>query len=390
MIKHTGMVHRLPKLISSARESGATIFHSPVVIPAGEHFKPGDWDPHSYGSLEGLFVKGTWAAEFAEGVSREDGDVVLKNRTSFDAFAGTGFRELLEERNVGALFVGGFLTNVCVEETVRTASEIEGLAVYALTDGCAAKTEEEHFAATTGTLPLFSTPVTCNQAASIIREMKENGVAVAAKEEDVVSALLPVGATSKNMRASLSRRNTAGERRHTFLHAARHSAYLKYGERWMDPKLRMSIATVLHYYPEKEEADDSGFDPATPIFMMVGSQRSGSNWLRTMLSEREDLAGPHPPHILRDFFPILDKFGDLEDEANLEILVDHVCTFVESNQVTWLDKHGRPVKFDRQRVLDVSVSTVEIMRAVHKDADIDQRYYLLAIFGACNGIEPWY
>jgi hypothetical protein len=29
------------------------------------------------------------------------------------------------------------------------------------------------------------------------------------------------------------------------------------------------------------------------IFFMIGSQRSGSNWLRTMLDEREDLAGPH-------------------------------------------------------------------------------------------------
>jgi len=46
--------------------------------------------------------------------------------------------------------------------------------------------------------------------------------------------------------------------------------------------------------------------------------------LRTMLGEREDLAGPHPPHILRDFMPILGKFGDLEEEDNLEILVDHV------------------------------------------------------------------
>ena len=124
-----------------------------------------------------------------------------------------------------------------------------------------------------------------------------------------------------------------------------------------------------------------------------------------MLSEREDLAGPHPPHILRDFFPILgkfvefttwifniysntyleftyiDKFGDLEDESNLEILVDHVCTFVESNQVAWLDKHGRKVKFDRERILDVAISTIDILRTVYKDKDINQKYYLIAIFG---------
>jgi len=350
-----------------------------VVIPDGEHFKPGDWDPHSYGELEGLFIKDSWAATFGEDITPEENDIVLNNRTSFDAFAGTDFHELLEKHNVGALFVGGFLTNVCIEETIRTASEIDGLDVYALTDGCAAKTEQEHFAATTGTLPLFSTPVTCNQAKSIIFEMKEKGL-------KFVGATTPAP-TSSNARASLKRMNENGDRRHTYLQEARHSAYLKYDYTKMDPKLRLSISTLLHYYPEKEEPDDSGFDPVAPIFFMVGSQRSGSNWLRTMLSEREDLAGPHPPHILRDFFPILDKFGDLEDEENLEILVDHVCTFVESNQVQWLDKHGRPMKFDRQKILDIAVSTVHILRVVYKDKDINQKYYLIAIFDEIMNIN---
>ena len=81
--------------------------------------------------------------------------------------------------------------------------------------------------------------------------------------------------------------------------------------------------------------------------------------------------------------------GDLEDEDNLEILVDHVCTFVESNQVKWLDKHGRPVKFDRERIFDIAVSTVDILRVVHKDkdVDIDQRYYLIAIFDEIMNIN---
>ena len=59
------------------------------------------------------------------------------------------------------------------------------------------------------------------------------------------------------------------------------------------------------------------YDPASPVFFMIGSQRSGSNWLRTILNEREDLAGPHPPHILRDFVPILAKFGDVSHPEQL-------------------------------------------------------------------------
>lgn len=100
------------------------------------------------------------------------------------------------------------------------------------------------------------------------------------------------------------------------------------------------------------------FDHEAPVFFMIGSQRSGSNWLRTMLNEREDLASPHPPHILRDMMPVLDKFGDLNNTVNLSVMIDHVSTFVERNLVTWVDKHGRPILFDRDAVLwSVNLST---------------------------------
>jgi hypothetical protein len=59
------------------------------------------------------------------------------------------------------------------------------------------------------------------------------------------------------------------------------------------------------------------------VFFMIGCQRSGSNWLRTMLAEREDLIAPHPPHIMRDIAPILDKFGDLEEQTNLKVNCAH-------------------------------------------------------------------
>jgi hypothetical protein len=38
-----------------------------------------------------------------------------------------------------------------------------------------------------------------------------------------------------------------------------------------------------------------------------------------MLGEREDLIAPHPPHIMRDFIPILPKFGNLDDLPNLKV-----------------------------------------------------------------------
>ena len=52
-----------------------------------------------------------------------------------------------------------------------------------------------------------------------------------------------------------------------------------------------------------------------------------------------------------------------------------------SRTVPRLDKHGRKVKFDRERILDLAISTVDILRMVHTEKDINQKYYLIAIFG---------
>ena len=64
------------------------------------------------------------------------------------------------------------------------------------------------------------------------------------------------------------------------------------------------------------------------VFFMIGCQRSGSNWLRTMLGEREDLIAPHPPHIMRDFMPRLGRYGDLSVQGNLRVCF---CRMLHSN-----------------------------------------------------------
>jgi len=132
-----------------------------------------------------------------------------------------------------------------------------------------------------------------------------------------------------------------------------------------------------------------------PVFFMIGSQRSGSNWLRTMLDQREDLVGPHPPHVMREFMPLISKFGDLSQEDNFKILVDHVCTFVERNQVPWNDKYGLPIIFSRKTVYDQAKESCERIK-LQEEGDLDNELYLLSIFDAlmdffadANGKELW-
>ena len=43
------------------------------------------------------------------------------------------------------------------------------------------------------------------------------------------------------------------------------------------------------------------------FFQFIGTQRSGSNLLRLMLNQLEGIYAPHPPHILKTFYPLNTK-----------------------------------------------------------------------------------
>mmetsp|Transcript_10958 Transcript_10958/g.15370 ORF Transcript_10958/g.15370 Transcript_10958/m.15370 type:complete len:411 (-) Transcript_10958:821-2053(-) len=138
-----------------------------------------------------------------------------------------------------------------------------------------------------------------------------------------------------------------------------------------------------------------------PVFFMIGSQRSGSNWLRTMIDEREDVAGPHPPHIMRDFMPNITKFGPLDNDNNYRVLVDHVCAFVERNQVPWTDMHETNIQFPRNYIFCIAKESCERLlqnRHAHNQdpKPLEHGLYLLSIFDAImchytkvNGKRVW-
>jgi hypothetical protein len=67
----------------------------------------------------------------------------------------------------------------------------------------------------------------------------------------------------------------------------------------------------------------------------IGTQRSGSNLLRIMLDQFPEVFGPHPPHILITFYPLLKYYGDLEDTSNFKKLIEDICRLVEVNPVPW-------------------------------------------------------
>ncbi|MEN8125827.1 MAG: sulfotransferase [Bacteroidota bacterium] len=90
---------------------------------------------------------------------------------------------------------------------------------------------------------------------------------------------------------------------------------------------------------------------------IIGTQRSGSNLLRVMLNQINEVDAPHPPHILKRFFPLLPKYGDLNIEENFEKLIEDICKLVELNPVPWkgitLDKNDIKSKCKTRTLVEV-------------------------------------
>lgn len=68
---------------------------------------------------------------------------------------------------------------------------------------------------------------------------------------------------------------------------------------------------------------------------IIGTQRSGSNLLRLILNQFDEISAPHPPHVLKTFGALLDAYGDLNNDNNFKLLARDIADFVNANPVSW-------------------------------------------------------
>ena len=68
---------------------------------------------------------------------------------------------------------------------------------------------------------------------------------------------------------------------------------------------------------------------------IIGTQRSGSNLLRLMINQFEEVSAPHPPHVLRTFVPLVELYGNLNVKENFFLLAKDIVDFVNANPVLW-------------------------------------------------------
>lgn len=88
------------------------------------------------------FRKGTWGGEIVDELKPTEKDIVVEGKRTLDAFHSTNLDFILRVNRIKNVAFCGFLTNVCVEGTARSAYD-KGYKVFLLKDCCAALSAEE-------------------------------------------------------------------------------------------------------------------------------------------------------------------------------------------------------------------------------------------------------
>jgi nicotinamidase-related amidase len=158
----TGMLGNTKRVVAAARSAGATIMHAPITFAEGYN----ELSSHPYGILKGVvdgnaFVKGSWGAAIVDDLKPAAGDILIEGKRGLDTFASTNLDFILRSKGIRTIVLGGFLTNCCVESTMRSGYE-NGYRVITLNDCTAATSHEEHDNALAYDFPMFSQPMSAD------------------------------------------------------------------------------------------------------------------------------------------------------------------------------------------------------------------------------------
>mmetsp|Transcript_15029 Transcript_15029/g.32736 ORF Transcript_15029/g.32736 Transcript_15029/m.32736 type:complete len:268 (+) Transcript_15029:153-956(+) len=157
------------KTMDVARMVGCTIIHVPIAFEDGHKEISGN----PYGILQAIkegktFKAGEWGSAICDTMKPGPTDLICKGKSGLCAFHSTNLDFLLRQNGIKNVVLGGFLTNCCVESTMRTAYE-HGYQVFTLKDCCAATSVEGQEAAFTHTFGMFSVPTTSDEIVAAVQ-----------------------------------------------------------------------------------------------------------------------------------------------------------------------------------------------------------------------------
>jgi len=159
VMESTHMLANTVETVKKARELGITIIYEPITFTDDYH----ELSPQPYGILKGVvdsrsFRKGSWGAEIVDVLKPHTEDIIIEGKRGLCGFESTNLDFILRSRGITNIALGGFLTNCCVESTMRTGYE-KGYNVITLKDCTATLSEEEQRLAVEKNYPMFSRPM---------------------------------------------------------------------------------------------------------------------------------------------------------------------------------------------------------------------------------------
>lgn len=135
------VIPNLVRLIAASRAAGVEVIYTVM-----ENLTRDGRDRSLDYKLSDFFIaKGSWEARVIDAIRPGEDEIVLP-KTSSSLFNSTNLDYLLRNIGIEDLVVTGFLTDQCIDHTVKDGAD-RGYYVTCLTDGCMANTHERHEAA---------------------------------------------------------------------------------------------------------------------------------------------------------------------------------------------------------------------------------------------------
>jgi nicotinamidase-related amidase len=195
VMQSTNMLAHTVKVANAARAAGAAVMH--VAISFADGYRELG---HPYGILKDVadnqaFRKDTWGAAIVEVLKPQPDDIVIEGKRGLDAFASTNLDFILRHKGIRTVALAGFLTNVCVESTMRSAYE-RGFDVVTLKDCTATLSQAAQDAALAHSFEVFSHPMNHDEFLKRLAPPRARRVPRSANGRDLLLGAMPCGSDS--------------------------------------------------------------------------------------------------------------------------------------------------------------------------------------------------
>ena len=155
-------------LVKKARAKGITIMHVPIWFATDVcEVGPKAYGVGGYVKSVGAFKKDTWNTKIVDELTPVKGDVIIEGKRAPDAFYSTNLDFILRAMGIKNIALAGFVTNICVESTMRSAYE-RGYNVFTMTDVTAAGSQAVQDFTVKENFPTFSHPMTHKEFLGLI------------------------------------------------------------------------------------------------------------------------------------------------------------------------------------------------------------------------------